>query len=409
MQSVILFDKVSKRYRKYRSNNIRETLARASQKLIHPTRRKDDNSEWFWAVKDLSIQVEAGQTLGIIGPNGAGKTTVLKLLSGITQPTSGKIQANGRVSALIELGAGFHPELTGRENVYLNGTILGLSRREIAQRFSEIVDFAGLSTFIDTPVKYYSSGMYARLGFSVAAHTNPDLLLVDEVLAVGDYSFQQQCYQHMRLLQKRGTSILFVSHNLTAIADICDGVLVMNRGQPVFHGQTVDGLAMYAEVIRQNVSSKDQLRIGEDGIAQRVMTHQAIISDVCLFNHDSQPVKSASSGDRVYLTASVQFLEDAPHPHFSCFVHDGQGRLIYDQTTLWQGVVTPNYFKGQTARIIYELRMNVVEGIYTIGMDLHYADLSCYYDRIESAATLVVDGKKGAKGIADLECQFKFE
>jgi energy-coupling factor transporter ATP-binding protein EcfA2 len=312
------------------------------------------------------------------------------------------------VSALIELGAGFHPDLTGRENIYLNGTILGMKRREIAQRFDQIVSFSGLQPFIDTPVKYYSSGMYARLGFSVAVHTNPDLLLVDEVLAVGDYSFQQQCYQRMQTLQSNGTTILLVSHNLAAINDICNTVIVMDQGKLAFNGSTPEGLVRYAELIRKNVSTRDQIRIGEDGIGQRVMTHRAKIQEVRLQDEKGNPVRVIRSGDQVFLLAKIKFFEDAPHPHFSCFVHDSQGRLIYDQTTLWKGVNTPNYSEGQTSEVIYRLKFNVVEGIYDIGIDLHYSDLSCYYDRIESAVSLVIDDSDGAKGIADLDCDFQF-
>ena len=279
MQPVINLNHVSKRYRRYQILSIRDAFSNIIRNIPFTNHVNKDN-DWFWAINDLDFKVMPGQTLGIIGPNGAGKTTTLKLLSRITQPTKGKIEVNGRVSALIELGAGFHPDLTGRENVFLNGTILGMTCREISARFDDIVDFANLHAFIDTPVKYYSSGMYARLGFSVAAHTNPDLLLVDEVLAVGDYSFQQQCYQRMRDLQKNGTTILLVSHNLAAINDICNEVIVLHRGTMVFQGPAVEGIAEYASLTRQNVQSKDGIKIGEDAIAQRVMTHQAKILEV---------------------------------------------------------------------------------------------------------------------------------
>src|SRR5207248_9465421 len=178
-------------------------------------------AEEFWAVRDISFAVNEGEALGIIGPNGAGKSTVLKLLTRILKPTRGRCEVRGRVGALIEVAAGFHPDLTGRENIYLQGAIMGMKRAEIAGRLEEIVEFAGVADFIDTPVKRYSSGMNARLGFSIAAHLNPDVLIIDEVLSVGDMSFQQRCVERMADFKRRGTVIVFVSHNLQAVADLC--------------------------------------------------------------------------------------------------------------------------------------------------------------------------------------------
>ncbi|MCB0185349.1 MAG: ABC transporter ATP-binding protein, partial [Caldilineaceae bacterium] len=218
MAPSIQFENVTKRYRIGQwLPSIREALSSNNGKTP---------KQYHLAVNDVSFALEPGEALGVIGPNGAGKTTILKLLSGVTHPTSGQIAINGRFSALIELGAGFHPDLSGRENIFLNGTILGMPRAEIQRRFDQIVDFAGIGPFLDTPVKRYSSGMYARLGFSIAAHVDPDVLLVDEVLAVGDYAFQQKCYAHMEMLRRQGTSLIFVSHNMEAVRRVCDRGLV---------------------------------------------------------------------------------------------------------------------------------------------------------------------------------------
>src|SRR6187397_2762101 len=200
--------------KKYRIRRETDAGARSSvlAKLLSIRRRKED----FWALKQINFEVPRGEALGIIGHNGAGKSTILKLLSRITTPTTGEIMINGRLSALIEVGSGFHPELTGRENIYLNGSILGMLRREITKKLDRIVDFAELRQFIDTPVKRYSSGMYVRLGFSIAAHLDPDILLLDEVLAVGDASFQRKCIQRITELKKNGTTIVFISHDLRA-------------------------------------------------------------------------------------------------------------------------------------------------------------------------------------------------
>jgi lipopolysaccharide transport system ATP-binding protein len=190
----------------------------------------------FLALRDVSLDVEHGLSLGVIGRNGAGKSTLFKLLSGITAPTRGRIVLNGRVAALIEVGSGFHPELTGRENVFLSGSLLGMRRREIAEKLSRIVEFAGVEQFIDTPVKWYSSGMYVRLGFAIAAHLEPEILLIDEVLAVGDASFQSRCLERIRELKAQGTTCLFISHDLTAIERLCDRAVLLERGAVVASG-----------------------------------------------------------------------------------------------------------------------------------------------------------------------------
>ena len=191
------------------------------------------------------MDIEPGAALGLVGPNGSGKTTSLKLLSRITFPSAGRVHINGRISALIELGAGFHPDLTGRENVYLNGTILGMKKHEIDKRFDQIVDFSGIERFIDTPVKRYSSGMYVRLGFSVAAHVEPDVLLVDEVLAVGDAQFRQKCARRIEELQSIGTTIVFVAHNLYLVRSVCDQAVFLLKGQVQQQGTVDDVLNRY--------------------------------------------------------------------------------------------------------------------------------------------------------------------
>src|SRR2546421_12758153 len=197
---------------------------------------EEDRGDEVWALKDVSFQVKRGEVLGIVGRNGAGKSTLLKVLSRITNPTAGRVHLRGRVGSLLEVGTGFHPELTGRENVYLNGAILGMPRREIARKFDEIVAFAEVERFIDTPVKRYSSGMYLRLAFAVAAHLDPDVLLVDEVLSVGDAEFQRKSLGKMREVTGEGRTILFVSHNMAAIRALCDRVILLDAGRVVLDG-----------------------------------------------------------------------------------------------------------------------------------------------------------------------------
>lgn len=230
VSAVIEFATVSKSYQLGEAQtSLRETLAELAVRAVR--RRRAVDNPLFWALRDVSFSVAEGDILGIIGHNGAGKSTILKLLSRVTFPTSGAITTRGRSAGLIELGAGFHPDLSGRENVFLNGTILGMKEREIRARFDSIVDFAGLEKFIDTPVKRYSSGMYVRLAFAVAAHIKADLLLVDEVLSVGDSAFQQKCLNKMRELHREGATIVFVSHSLWTVQTFCNRVILLRKGQ----------------------------------------------------------------------------------------------------------------------------------------------------------------------------------
>jgi lipopolysaccharide transport system ATP-binding protein len=219
-----------------------------------------DEVEEFWALKNMSFQVEAGEVLGIVGSNGAGKSTLLKVLSRITEPSGGRVLLRGRVASLLEVGTGFHPELTGRENIYLNGAILGMSRAEIRRNFDEIVDFSGVEKFIDTPVKRYSSGMYVRLAFAVAAHLEPDILVIDEVLAVGDAEFQKRCLGKMSEVASGGRTVLFVSHNMTAIKALCGRCILLRDGRLASIGAAADVIDLYLSSKIEKVAIQSDLR-----------------------------------------------------------------------------------------------------------------------------------------------------
>jgi lipopolysaccharide transport system ATP-binding protein len=233
---------VSKRYR-VRAD--RSAARDAGNALTRTLRRLRPRSEEFWALRDVDIQVNRGEALGIIGHNGAGKSTILKLIANITVPTEGEIRINGRLSALIEVGSGFHPDLSGRENIYLSGSIMGMRRREIDAKLDSIIDFAGVRQFVDTPVKRYSSGMYVRLGFAIAAHLDPEILLLDEVLAVGDAAFQAKCMQRIKELEDNGTTIVFISHDLTAVERLCQRVVLMRHGRIAADGRSRDVIREY--------------------------------------------------------------------------------------------------------------------------------------------------------------------
>jgi len=251
------FEHVSKQYRLGLTRESLPTLvSRQLRRALSPGSSNQNQQRILWALKDVSFDLERGQCLALIGDNGAGKTTILKLLARITRPTSGSIEVSGRLAALIELGAGFHPDLTGRENIYLNGTILGLSREYVRKHFDEIVAFSELETFIDTPIKRYSSGMAVRLGFSVAACIEPDILLVDEVLAVGDASFREKCLSRIQTLLKRGTSIVFVSHNLYMVQAICRKAICVQKGQAKYAGDTMSVIERYEQDLHAERTEK---------------------------------------------------------------------------------------------------------------------------------------------------------
>jgi ABC-2 type transport system ATP-binding protein len=240
--TVVSIENVSKKFVIRKDNSLKErlvTLGRAGRR----------HSEAFWALKDVSLDIPAGSTIGLLGPNGSGKSTLLKAIGGIIEPTTGSIKRRGRLAALLELGAGFHPDLTGRENVFLNASILGLSQAETEEKFDDILTFSGIGDFIDTQVKFYSSGMYVRLAFAVAIHTDPDVLLVDEVLAVGDEAFQRKCLDKIREFQQQGRTIILVSHSLGQVQELCDRAVVLSKGEVKFEGSAADAVKNFRDIL----------------------------------------------------------------------------------------------------------------------------------------------------------------
>lgn len=396
MVPAVSFDRVTKRYRVGQwLPSLRELLAR-SDRAAHKA--------YHTAVDQVSFALQRGEALGIIGPNGAGKTTILKLLAGVTQPTSGKLTIRGRFAALIELGAGFHPDLTGHENIFLNGALLGMSKQEIQRRYEQIVDFAGVSAFLETPVKRYSSGMYARLGFAIAAHVEPDVLLVDEVLAVGDYAFQQKCYAHMAMLQRQqGTALLFVSHNMEAVRRVCEHGLVMYRGQAIFQGRAGEAVIAYSDAIRQAARAMPATVPAEGGLAERVMTFDAEIGQVTLQNGRGEPISVVHSGEQVRVVVEVSFHKAVAHPIFSFTIRTMDGRLVYDTTTRWRQMTTPDFAAGEQCQVVYTLDLPLLEGEFELGVDVIAADFSHYYDRLERALSFWVQSGTAAQGLVDLQ------
>lgn len=314
----IEFDGVGKRYVLGQRLNARETLMATASRLLQ---RRSSHASELWSLRDVSFSVAQGEALGIVGRNGAGKSTVLKILAGITAPTTGESRTRGRVAALLEVGTGFHPELTGRENVYLNGAILGMSRRDITLRFEQIVDFSGVERFLDTPVKRYSSGMYLRLAFAVAAHLEPDILVVDEILAVGDAEFQRKCIGRMHEAEQEGRTLVFVSHDLEALNRVCDRSLWLDAGQVRDSGPT-------SEIVRSYLSSS---LADEDG---RVALHPS--GPVTLRGVRVRPAAEEGGtvlmrGDEIRVEVDFDVTEEVPGLDLAVVVSARTGACLFDE------------------------------------------------------------------------------
>lgn len=348
MQPAIKVDSLSKLYRvgarQQGYKTLRESLEEAFWSPLKRLRQKVQGSGFrpalatstgysprlsgqdFWALKDVSFEVQPGEVVGIIGRNGAGKSTLLKILSRITEPTSGKIELRGRVGSLLEVGTGFHPELTGRENIYMNGSILGMSRREIARKFDKIVDFSGVDDFLDTPVKRYSSGMYVRLAFAVAAHLEPEILIVDEVLAVGDSEFQKRCLGRMHDLGREGRTILYVSHHLPSLATLCDRAICLRGGRAVDDGITSRVISSYLAESAAAASGSHRVNLTARG--NRRPGSVPLISEVALSSPEIGPTTSIPMGDE--LEVEFTFSHDVPLKdiRIAIGIDDSSGRRL---------------------------------------------------------------------------------
>jgi lipopolysaccharide transport system ATP-binding protein len=298
-----------------RRNSVKELFVRGSG-------RHTD----FWALRDVSLEVPRGTTFGLIGANGSGKSTMLKMLAQVYRPTSGTVQVNGQVSALLELGAGFHGELTGRENVYLNGAILGMSRKQIDAAMDQIIDFAGIEEFIDAPVKVYSSGMYVRLGFSIAVTVDPEILIVDEIIAVGDEEFQRKCFDRLFDLRKKGTTIVLVSHALGLMGDLCDGAVWLEKGRLRGTGKSRDVIDSYLAEVNAREAAHDAAS-GVDataiGVTERLGSGEIRVTEVEFIDSAGVPGKTLMSGESCIVRMHYRATQDVPAATFGlAFVHE---------------------------------------------------------------------------------------
>jgi len=347
---------------------------------IGETDHGNRDGEEIWALRDVSFTVEQGEVLGIIGRNGAGKSTLLKILSRVTAPTSGKIKVKGRVASLLEVGTGFHPELTGRENIYLNGAILGMTKAEVTRKFDEIVDFAGVEKFIDTPVKRYSSGMYVRLAFAVAAHLDPEILVVDEVLAVGDAEFQKKCLGKMGEVAQGGRTVLFVSHNMAAISSLCSRVIFLADGKFKTHGKPMDVISTYQAVV-SSVFFDDFKKIA-------VRPSVPSISRACIVNMKGEPIVQVNMGEPFGI--QVEFLSPdlVRNPVLGIRINNELGVTIFGTNNLIQhSQILCQAARTGVFRVTFpEPVLN--QGVYSVSLML--TDAKVNYSRLIDALKFTV-------------------
>jgi ABC-2 type transport system ATP-binding protein len=417
--TVIRVSGASKRFVIRKEKSLKERLVNLGRSNAH----KDD----FWALKDIDLEIGAGSTVGLIGPNGSGKSTLLKLIGGILQPTTGTVEHRGRLAALLELGAGFHPDLTGRENVYLNASILGLSRKQTDEFFDGIIAFSGIEPFIDTQVKFYSSGMYVRLAFAVAVHVDPDVLLVDEVLAVGDEPFQRKCMDRIRQFQEEGRTIVVVTHSLDQVADLCDRAIVLEHGEVQVDGDPVDALRHLRadfELIRRQEALQAEAqaqasRVGQPGGPDIALDGEPVpalpvaadhptagelagtVLGVRLTDGDGNPVESLAPGAELRIAVDVDAHTPLPDATIGISIETTLGQVIYGTSTKLMGLTIPPLAGRQT--FVFRLPdLALGEGQYGIsasvsrlnGIELH---------RLMHAATLTVHASGRGTGFLALD------
>jgi ABC-type polysaccharide/polyol phosphate transport system ATPase subunit len=363
-------------------NSLRDLLPALTGKMFRGQELDAHDKREFWALQDISFEVQHGEALGIVGRNGAGKSTALKILSRIMRPTKGRMIVNGRLSALIEVTAGFHPDLTGMENIFLHGTILGMSKREIQSKLDQIIAFSGLEEFIDTPVKRYSSGMYARLGFSVAAHVDPEVLVVDEVLSVGDFVFQQRCIERIRSVIKSGTTVLFVSHNLKSVTEICERAILLERGKVVTIDET-------NAVIRRYLSAETKATPEEK--------KPVCISSVKIRDRAGEQ-STFESGQTAWVDIEVTAREALEKLAVVIWFKDDSQYIIFDTSTERLGYAPFSLQPGGTYRCTFELSLNIAHGTFHLCCAIFRYDIQKTYDRREPASTIFIGSTIAVRG-----------
>lgn len=385
--TVIEINNVSKKFKIHHEKSVKERIVG----LARPQSRS--NPDPFWALKEVNLSIASGSTIGLVGHNGSGKSTLLKLVGGILQPTSGTVLRRGRMAALLELGAGFHPDLTGRENVFLNAALLGLSKAETQARFDEIVEFSGIGSFIDSQVKFYSSGMYVRLAFAVAIHVDPDVILVDEVLAVGDEPFQKKCMDKIMQFQGEGRTIVIVSHSSAQIGQLCDRVAVLNHGNLIFDGNPAEGL----KVLREGYASLSQ-NFGDSDIALNVPV--SILSA-------SSEVGSQEGDPTLRISVKVRVNTPTLDWGMGISVETPLGMKLFGLTTFATGQSMPDAV-GEHQILIELPHFSLGTGSYQVNVGVGNS-IGETFHRIESATTFDIQSVGPGTGFLDLKPQLRVE
>jgi lipopolysaccharide transport system ATP-binding protein len=385
--SVIQTEKLGKMYRldkASRPDNLREVLGMALHKVRYPVRRAQRRE--IWAIKEVNLQIEKGEILGIIGKNGAGKSTLLKVLSRVTEPTEGQALIHGRIASLLEIGIGFHPDLTGRENVFLNAALLGMKQASVKSRFNEIVEFAGIADFIDTQVKKYSSGMFVRLAFSIAAHLDSEIVFIDEVLAVGDTDFQKKCIAKVQSIADGGRTVLFVSHNLAAIERLCGRCVVFDHGRIAFDGKTGAALDFYRTNILEKTNHSGNL---ETDCEKRPGDGRARFCSLTITNDDhNDPGASIITGKPVNFAIGIRVAARIEEPRVTIVIKDQSGQIItriHSQNSRFTIPAMEKDFEIQCR--LAELSLTA----RTYQVDLWLSERGQTIDYVESAAQLTLN------------------
>ena len=381
--TVIRVVDLSKRFTIHKDDSLKERLVNF--------RRSKEHREDFWALRDIELEVDAGHTIGLIGNNGSGKSTLLKCIGGILTPTTGYVERRGRLAALLELGAGFHGDLTGRENVYLNASILGLSRQQTERYFDDIVDFSGIEQFIDTQVKFYSSGMYVRLAFAVAVHVDPEILLVDEVLAVGDEPFQRKCLDRIKQFQSEGRTIVLVTHSLDQVRQLCDRVVLLESGRVAVDGTASDAVGHFREA---NAAEEAATQ------AQESREHVLRIEDVRVVDGQGRPSTEITTGAPLTVEYDVVAPEPVPDWAAGVALTDGGGLLIHGTNTVLQGMELAPATGRQTVRFAFDA-LPLSEGRYYVTAAVHPV-IGADYSRIERGASFQVTSGSLDPGVVAL-------
>lgn len=413
----ISVENISKVYKLYRGR------ADRLKDALHLSRKK--SYQEYHALSDVNFQVKKGETVGLIGTNGAGKSTLLKLITGVLTPSAGQIEVNGKISALLELGAGFNYEYTGLENIYFNGTLLGYTKEQMEERVPKIIEFAGIGDYINQPVKTYSSGMFARLAFAMAINVEPDILIVDEALSVGDIYFQSKCFKKMDEIKRNGTTILLVTHDMSSVVKYCDKVVVLNHGKVIKEGNPKEMVDIYKKILVNQYDENEpeeqaklqvkkdswmsQLSINEENVLYG--SGKARIVDFGFFDDDDQITGMILKKNRFKIKMKVEFFEDVEYPIFAFTIKNARGAEVTGTNSMFERLEVPLARKGETYIVTFIQKAMLQGGDYLMSFGCTgYEDGEfTVYDRLYDVANLTIVSEQDTVGMFDIDSEVTIE